>query len=161
MPSTRRSPPGEAPSSLGAFAFHAMNVSRIKTPPVDARSTLLSAADYTRIGRAIKLAHQSRLRVRVGALVASGKRVSGACNRERNDPRLGYLDASIHAEIGALRRAGSAAGGTMYVARLGSRGRLLPSFPCPRCVPALVSHGIRRVVWWDGAVWVSTKISQI
>lgn len=125
------------------------------------RTTTLSSTDFSRIARAIQYAEKSRHRVRVGALVASGKQTSGACNRERNDPRLGYLDASIHAEIGALRRATSSVGGTMYVARLGAKGSLLPSFPCPRCVPALVSHRIRRVVWWDGSAWVATKVSQI
>lgn len=131
------------------------------TTPPRVSNPSLSSNDFARIARAIKEAEKSRLRVRVGAVVASGKTLSGACNRERNDPRFGYLDASVHAEIGALRRASSPVGGTIYVARLGSGGRLLPSFPCPRCVPALVSHRIRRVVWWDGDRWVATKVSQI
>jgi tRNA(Arg) A34 adenosine deaminase TadA len=138
-----------------------LSESRIRQPGEHAKTRTLSASDFSRIARAIKYAEQSRLRVRVGAVVADGKTLSGACNRERNDPRLGYLSASVHAEVGALRRAGSAVGSTVYVARLGSRGRLLPSFPCPRCMSALVSHGVRRVVWWDGFVWIGTKISQI
>ena len=123
----------------------------------------LSSNDFSRIARAIKAARQSRLKVRVGALVVvSGKKAAAAANRERNHPRLGHLDASVHAEIAALKKlGGTARGGTLYVARLGARGRLLPSFPCRRCLPAVEASGVRRIVWWDGSAWVSTKVSQI
>jgi len=142
------------------YAANSMtNKTRTNKHPTPTRNQLsLSATDYTRIGRAIDAAHKSRMKVRVGALVASGgKHTSVACNRERNDPRLGHLDASVHAEIAALRKLSSKPkGGTIYVARLGSTGALLPSFPCHRCLPAIGAMGIKRVVWWDGRRWVGS-----
>lgn len=136
--------------------------SRINAPQPDDRSTDLSATDFARIARAIKFAQRSRLRVRVGAyVVGRGKRHAGACNKERNHPRINYLQASTHAEIGALKQLNNVSGGTIYVARLGAKGRLLPSFPCHRCVPALVATNIKRIVWWDGEKWVSTRISDL
>lgn len=150
-------------SSLPADLIPSTAAMPTKQPPVELRNTDLSATDFARISRTIKAARQSRLRVRVGALVSvTGKKFASACNRERNDPRLGHLDASIHAEIAALRKLSSGAkGGTIYVARLGARGRLLPSFPCRRCLPAVEASGVRRVVWWDGSAWVSAKISDV
>lgn len=135
-------------------------MTRTNAPHPLNRNSQLSSTDFSRISRAIKAARQSKMKVRVGAyVVTSGKRSAGACNRERNHPRLGHLDASVHAEIVALRKLGSARGGTIYVARLGTTGRLLPSFPCRRCMPALEAAGIKRIVWWDGSRWVGTKLS--
>lgn len=136
--------------------------SRINAPKPNDRSTDLSSTDFSRIARAIKFAEHSQLRVRVGAyVVGRGKRHAGACNKERNHPRINYLQASTHAEIGALRKLPDASGGTVYVARLGAKGRLLPSFPCHRCVPALIATNVKRVVWWDGEKWVSTRIAEL
>jgi len=133
---------------------------RTPTPAPIARNTNLSASDFSRISRAIKAARTSKLKVRVGCLVvSSGKKSAAACNRERNHPRLGHLDASVHAEIAALKKmANGCRGGTVYVARLGARGRLLPSFPCRRCLPALDAAGIKRIVWWDGKSWVASRV---
>lgn len=137
-------------------------MSRLSVPPPDHRSTQLSSTDFARIARAIKFAEKSRHRVRVGAVVSSGKRLSGAANKNRNSPAINHLEASVHAEVGALRRMTvGTAGSSVYVARLGARGRLLPSFPCSRCLSALVACRVKRVVWWDGSKWCATKVSQI
>jgi deoxycytidylate deaminase len=44
------------------------------------------------------------------------------------------------------------------VARIGQSGRVLPSFPCKRCVPALRNAGIRKVVWFDGQIWMASRL---
>lgn len=136
--------------------------SRINAPQPNERSSHLSATDFMRIARAIKFAHRSQLRVRVGAyVVGQGKRRAGAFNKGRNHPRIDYLQASTHAEIGALKQLDNVSGGTIYVARLGAKGRLLPSFPCHRCVPALIATNIKRIVWWDGEKWVATRLAYL
>jgi tRNA(Arg) A34 adenosine deaminase TadA len=132
---------------------------RTNAPTPTQRSTELSAKDFTRIARAIRFAERSKLRVRVGAYaVCIGKRHGGSCNKERNHPRINYLAASVHAEIGALNQIPiDYTPHTVYVARLGTQGRLLPSYPCRRCLPALIERGVRRIVWWDGDKWVASR----
>lgn len=102
------------------------------------------------------------MRVRVGAVVVVAGRAKTGHNRYRNPPHISYLDSSVHAEVSALRRAvRGGRNGTIYVARLGARGRLLPSFPCRRCVPKLREAGVKRIVWWDGHLWVASKVSEL
>ena len=131
-------------------------------PAGNLSSTELSGTDFRWIARAIQQAEKSRMRVRVGALVVVAGRATVGHNKYRNPPRLTYSEASVHAEVSALRRApNGGAGGTAFIARLGRTGRLLPSFPCQRCLPRLHEAGIKRVVWWDGYRWVSTKMSSL
>lgn len=132
------------------------------SPSTSLRITELSGADFRWIARAIQQASKSRMRVRVGALVVVAGRATGGHNKYRNPPRLSYLEASSHAEVNALKRAPKGgSGGTIYVARLGARGRLLPSFPCRRCTPRIHEAGVKRIVWWDGSRWVATKTSSL
>ena len=140
-------------------------VSNRTNAPVPAsanRSTELSGTDFRWIARAIQQASKSRMRVRVGTLVVVAGRATPGHNKYRNPPHLSYLDASVHAEVNALRRAPRGGqNGTIYIARIGARGRLLPSFPCRRCLPVLSEAGVKRIVWWDGYRWVATKTSTI
>jgi tRNA(Arg) A34 adenosine deaminase TadA len=131
-------------------------------PSSTLRITELSGTDFRWIARAIQQANKSRMRVRVGALVVVASRATPGHNKYRNPPRLSYLEASSHAEINALKRATKGGtGGTIYVARLGAKGRLLPSFPCRRCMPKIHEAGVKRIVWWDGSRWVATKTSSL
>lgn len=118
----------------------------------------LTAADFSWIDRAIRAARKSEHRVRVGAVLISGSHIVYSYNRIRNSPDISYVHATVHAEMGAIRRHPKTRGGTIYVARLGSQGRLLPSFPCSRCFPEIVQAGIRRIVWWNGERWVRAKV---
>ena len=119
----------------------------------------LSGADFRRIALAIRAAEKSRHRTRVGAVIVKAGRVASGLNRIRNQKTVSFLHQSTHAEMNALRRMGAKArGGTIYVARLGASGRLLPSHPCQRCVPVLEEAGVRRAVWWNGTKWVASKI---
>lgn len=139
-------------------------VNRTNAPHAETahRTAELSGTDFRWIARAIQQAGKSHMRVRVGALVVVSGRTSGGYNKYRNPPHLSYINASTHAEVDALRRAPrGGAGGAIYIARLGARGRLLPSFPCRRCVPILRDAGVKRIIWWDGYRWVATKLSTL
>lgn len=138
--------------------------SRTNAPiPVGAtRSSHLSGSDFRWVARAIDEASKARMRVRVGAVVVVAGRASTGHNKYRNPPRVSYHQASTHAEVDALKRAPRGGdNGTIYIARLGRTGRLLPSFPCRRCVPVLANAGVKRIVWWDGYRWISTKVSSL
>lgn len=144
------------------YTRQSVNRTNAPSPSASHRITELSGTDFRWIARAIQQAGKSRMRVRVGALVVVAGRVSTGYNKYRNPPRLSYLQASTHAEVDALRRAPRGGqNGTIYVARLGAKGRLLPSFPCRRCVPVLFEAGVKRIVWWDGYRWVATKMSSL
>lgn len=123
---------------------------------------MISVSDHSRIRRAIAAARTSTHRFKVGACVSVAGRLSCAPNVPKNDARIAWEHASVHAEVNALAGAyRDGQGGTIYVARLGSTGRLLPSFPCHRCVPHLIEAGVRRVVWFDGKNWVAGRVSDL
>jgi len=122
----------------------------------------ISQADQRAIARAVKAAAESEHhRYRVGAAVVCSGRVVAAPNRFRNMPDVApYTEQSVHAEVRAILRAPhNGRGGTLYVARLGKRDRLLASHPCARCMPLILEVGIKRIVWWDGSSWVSEKVT--
>lgn len=121
---------------------------------------MLSRADQQRIRKAIKAATKSRHhKIRVGAVVAVAGRLSISPNIPRNDARICWQHASVHAEEAALSGAyRNGDGGVVYVARIGQSGRVLPSFPCDRCLPVLREAGVRRVVWFDGQVWTASRL---
>jgi len=116
--------------------------------PAEFRST----RDQRWLERAAKVAALAEGRWRVGCvLVRSGRVLAASANSVRNDPAVcGALPwrSSEHAEMGALRLAGDAAGATAYVARLGSDGKWRHAQPCRRCQ-----------YWFDAlsihAVWTS------
>lgn len=55
---------------------------------------------------------------------------------------------SIHAEVAAIRNAGSRLkGATIYVARVNNRGEVRYSKPCSKCQVVLDSYGIRKAIW--------------
>ncbi|MGA1697563.1 MAG: hypothetical protein ACO395_06690 [Pontimonas sp.] len=118
----------------------------------------LTASDFRWVSHAIRHAERSEHRVRVGATLVSGTRIASSCNRIRNNPTISYVHATTHAEVGAIKKAIKARGGTIYVARLGANGGLLPSFPCARCFPQIADAGIKRIVWWNGERWVKGKL---
>lgn len=110
--------------------------------------------------RAIKAAETSEHRTRVGATLVVAGRVVSVSNRLRNENKVAeYPDQSVHAEVRAVLRAyRNGRGGTIYVARLGRRGRLLASHPCKLCTPFLIEAGVKRAVWWTGERWTATKL---
>ena len=122
----------------------------------------LTGTDMRWINRAISEAKKSKHRVRVGSAVVVKKHGSVSHNKIRNSPAIAWQNASTHAEIGALRNAlNGGIGASVYVARLGAKGALLPSYPCERCLPTLADAGVRKLVWFDGKKWVKQKLPDL
>lgn len=121
---------------------------------------MLSRTDQQRIDQAIRIAGKSKHhKIKVGALLSVAGRVSSSPNIPRNDARICWEHASIHAEQAALSSAyKEGEGGTIYVARVGKSGRVLPSFPCQRCVPILKRARVKRIVWFDGQRWTDSRL---
>lgn len=101
------------------------------------------------------MAQQSDCRHRHGAVVVkNGNILSFATNihRELNpadarDLEFFKKNASVHAEVAALRRVVDPRGCTVYVARVMADGSAGLSKPCVRCEKYLIDAGVKRVVW--------------
>lgn len=90
------------------------------------------------LAMAMGIATQSQCRQMHGALVVKHGKVLGASpNRYRNDARICHLNASVHAEIAALRRAGWPKKAKVYVARINKQGEARLSKPCIKCQAVL------------------------
>jgi tRNA(Arg) A34 adenosine deaminase TadA len=100
----------------------------------------------------MKVAGRSEAVQRHGCVLVRGGRVIGiGINRYVNQPYLvspehAKAHCSVHAEVAALRAAGTAARATAYVARVNPRGEPMLSAPCPACAASLAAAGVRRVV---------------
>ena len=136
------------------------HVNRLHAHDIGAYTTNLTSSDRRHVQKAIKAALKSEHRYRVGAALIVANKVTTASNRLRNSSTAApYTEQSVHAEVRAVLRAyKNGRGGTIYVARLGARGGLLASHPCKRCVPVLREAGVKRVVWWNGECWVTSKL---
>lgn len=88
---------------------------------------------------AMGVALESKCRHRHGALVVKHGRILGAApNVQKNSPlTVDHRFSSIHAEIGALRRAGWPKKSTLYVARINGQGVARMSKPCANCQAVL------------------------
>jgi tRNA(adenine34) deaminase len=106
-------------------------------------NALLSDSDYMR--RALKLAGEaeSNGEVPVGAVVVHGESIVAV---GANSPIASH-DATAHAEILALRAAGSALGNY----RLNASTLYVTLEPCVMCASAIMHARVRRVVFgaWD------------
>ena len=113
--------------------------------------------DRTLFARAAEMATgSSRMRVRVGAVVCKGHRtLAGGFNVPGDIPKTPHYMG--HAERRVLGHARN--NSTLYVARLGAYGGLMPSRPCDECWVAIeLSDKIKNVVYWDGTELVKEKV---
>lgn len=104
-------------------------------------SNSFSEADTRFMQRAIELAHQAELEgeVPVGALlVKDGEIIAEGWNRS-----IGDHDATAHAEIQVLRKAGSA----LENYRLLDTTLYVTLEPCPMCAGALLHSRVKRIVF--------------
>lgn len=86
------------------------------------------------LAMAMGVATLSKCRQRHGALVIKhGKVLGSSPNKHRNDARIDYLNASVHAEVAALRKAGYPKRATVVVARINRSGEARLSKPCANC----------------------------
>jgi len=85
-------------------------------------------------------------------VVRSGKILSRAVNKWRNDPSV-IIDRdhvhSVHAEIAGLRRVCRPARATVYVARWSRHESPAYSRPCPRCLAAMETIGVKKIVFTE------------
>src|SRR6187551_1816233 len=104
------------------------------------------------IRRAVRVAEQSTYRWRHGAVVAKGNKVLGSApNKFRNAPAIDEHNVSDHAERATLRELlkvrDDLRGCTIYIARVDSRGDTQMSRPCTWCMWAIISAGIKEIVY--------------
>lgn len=93
----------------------------------------------------------SECRHKMGAVVASGRRVLAArCNTRRNSPTIDFKNATFHAEEAALRRVRNPAGAIVYVARMNAAGVPMLARPCPRCQRILAEAGVVKAYYTVG-----------
>lgn len=92
---------------------------------------------------------ESRERTRHGCIIVQSGAVQGrGINTRRNQP--GIVDnieaLSVHAEINALRGC-DLNGAVAYIARVNNQGEKRQSRPCPDCLKALQTAGVKRIVY--------------
>lgn len=110
----------------------------------------LSHRDLTMFSRAALVAVSGENRVRVGAVVTKGRNtLSDGYNRYRNqNSNVPYGEATVHAERAALARVGHHLNCTLYVARIGLNGSLMPSLPCDDCMGYIVNEtAVSKIVY--------------
>jgi tRNA(Arg) A34 adenosine deaminase TadA len=104
------------------------------------------------IRRAVRVAESSTYRWKHGAVVAKGNKVLGfAPNKFRNAPLVDEHNVSEHAERATLRELlkcrDDLRGCTIYIARIAKAGNTTISRPCTDCMAAIISAGIKEVVY--------------
>lgn len=109
----------------------------------------------TAMSLAIETAHKSEhSKWKLGSVVwRGGSVISTGFNRVRNDPSVvedeKYFMCTVHAEVDALRNAGSTDGAKLFVARVRRSGGIGLAKPCARCMDTIREHGIKRVYYTD------------
>jgi deoxycytidylate deaminase len=99
----------------------------------------------------------------VGSLVQSlpkGNRViSSAPNKYRNNPLVDPVNATVHAEIAAIKAAGGKdlKGLTIYIARVAKNGKTAMARPCSNCMKVIVAEGIREIVYTNDIGGISEE----
>lgn len=163
MKSENYSPRTDEYIPYSIIAPHRLDIRRHRQSQEVLYSSEISAKDKSAISRAVLTANSStHHKYRVGAVISVSGRLTSASNRYRNSAHEApFTELSVHAEVRAVLRACSnGKGGTIYVARLGGKGRLLPSHPCLRCMAVLLEAGIKRIVWFDGVYWRGKRLQR-
>jgi tRNA(Arg) A34 adenosine deaminase TadA len=107
--------------------------------------------DIEYYNKAVFLAHNGEHRVRVGCVAAhNGKILAGAFNTFRNSAKIvPHKAATYHAEHNTLNlipdRLLSRC--TIYIARIGLDGALMPSRPCVYCMAEIASESLKEIVY--------------
>lgn len=118
------------------------------------------ARHLTHIGRAINVAEHNAYRWKLGAVVANGNRVvSLAPNKYRNNPQVDSDNATVHAEVAAIKAAGNKdlKGLTIYIARVAKSGKTAMARPCSNCMKVIVAEGIREIVYTNDIGGISEE----
>ncbi len=104
------------------------------------------------IGRALMISERSdHVKWNLGAVIAKGNRViSAQPNKFRNHPFIDHDNATVHAEVAAIKAAGNKdlRGTTIYVARTPKNGEVMAlARPCKNCMQAIAEAGIKELVY--------------
>jgi len=99
------------------------------------------------IGQAIKAAHLSKYKYRLGAVaVKDNKVMATGHNQLKTHPRIkGYL----HAETSAIIKTESC--DTVVVVRISKRGLLRMAKPCDGCIRFMKANGVKNIIYTDWA----------
>lgn len=112
---------------------------------------MLFVASNPGMRAAMKMAHASQSKFKVGAAITRGKRVLvSACNVNKTHPVFGSGNwSTLHAESNAIRKAVSQGtdlrGATIYIYRQNNT----LSKPCKGCAALIEKYGITDVIWSD------------
>lgn len=107
---------------------------------------------------AIQLAHKSDDRFRLGCVIAQKNRpvALGFNSMNKTDPKTqskyNFRHAESHAIIGTPENL--LTNSSLYVARIGARGRLLLAKPCEYCQRLIDESKIKRVYYSTEDGWV-------
>lgn len=100
------------------------------------------------LDRAAGVALTSTYRWQLGAVIARGGNILAVgANSFRNPPSIDHKNATVHAEIAALKKVRNTDGCTIYVARVNRLGTLRLARPCLACYTQLADAGIREIVY--------------
>ena len=85
--------------------------------------------------------------------------ISFAPNKFRNNPLVDSANATVHAEIAAIKAAGGKdlRGVTIYIARMAKNGNTAMARPCSNCMKAIASEGIREIVYTNDIGGISEE----
>ena len=103
-------------------------------------------------GRAAVEAIGGENKVRVGAVLTKGRTLLGTAHNTYRNPvaNVDYGDATVHAERVVLKNNEHRFNCTLYVARLGLGGAILPSLPCADCMNHIIyGTAVSKVVYMD------------
>lgn len=90
----------------------------------------------------------SEYRWRLGAVIVKGSNVLAVgVNSFRNPPFIDHLNATVHAEMAALKKVRNIEGCTIYVARVNNSNIPRLARPCLSCYEHLSNAGIREIVY--------------
>ncbi len=133
------------------------------------RKAVISHSDKKFMMKAIRIARNSTVSYRHGAIIVSGGRIISTGYNKYGSSKIGReiypknRDPTIHAELKAILNTTNLdilKGSTLYSARAG-RGKnnnYCISTPCPSCVFVMKRFGIKKIVYYDGANFIKENL---
>lgn len=85
--------------------------------------------------------------------------ISSAPNKFRNNPQVDCNNATVHAEVAAIKAASgkNLKGLTIYIARVAKNGNTAMARPCSNCMKAIVAEGIKEIIYTNDVNGISEE----
>jgi deoxycytidylate deaminase len=85
--------------------------------------------------------------------------ISFAPNKFRNSPWIDCNNATVHAEVAAIRAASDRdlRGSTIYVSRVAKDGHTALARPCKNCMIAITEAGIKEIIYTNNLGGISIE----